>query len=228
MFDSEVKAFIQNVKRVRNAKPSEPGCTIEVEFYITPIIPELAVEISPAVREALFRYSEESGWTPRSTVTEVDLNETIDNQRMTWRSHEEVQDAVTVMGVEINQISAVRAYPDKPHLRLRFRATFEVDRDTLWELANRYWRQSAGLLLTFEPMEAALPFPDVEHSILCLSCNQKAEFMDSEGDPWCPEHQAEAGPGREVKPIGRWVADGMTFEAVAARADRAHQKKAAE
>lgn len=228
MFKSEVKAYLNDLRRVADPKPSRGDCFAKAEFYLTPITPELAAEIGTAVRESLFRKTKD-GWIPRDVTTEIGLDITAEAQQMRFRSHPEVEDAVVLLGVEIDGVRAIRAYKDKPHLRLQFKATFMADKDSTWALLSRYWKAADGILLLFEPMDPSLlpeeePPADLEHSILCIACDQAAEVIDQEGDAYCANDKSMAAPGRQLKTIAEVVNAGTKLGTLEKRAKKNREK----
>lgn len=237
MFKSEISAYIQDVRRIPDPK-NGTDVHVRVEFHVTPLTPDLAAEISAEIREALFRKDGAGGWIPRGIVSETDLDTTADRLRITYRAHQDLNAAATILGVAIDNVNAVRAYPDKPHLRLRFRATFQSDRDTFWDLVARYWRAKDEVLLQFEAMDpslfesedqtAAAEAGELAHSVICIACDSPAVDVDQEGDAYCDADRHLAPPGRELKSIAKRIADGVKLTTIERKAKKARQLHQAE
>src|SRR3954470_21974201 len=94
---------------------------MRLNFYVTPITYQLAVEVSPQLADRLFRKAGNDEWNPCAEMPKAMFSiGDIPAQRVTFFPH--TDELVEMYGVlvehaRISGIQATRAFPDKPDFR---------------------------------------------------------------------------------------------------------------
>lgn len=217
----KVPVFLQKV----GFAGSDEKKTLRMVFYVTPITPKLAEEVSSDVRSQLFHKDKSDKWKPTLVMPSAAFNiGTIPLQIMElYPTADDKLDHLGAMleGVQISNITAIKLFADDPNFTLVFICEVGLSKLSV-ELAHKYFKTK--LNLTFEEMQKPL---FVAGESKCEHCSETA-IGHSEWQFLCQKHRDKAKGAFELlvkkkTPAEKAAAAKKDGKAAAAGSDKEEQ-----
>jgi hypothetical protein len=143
--------------RVKAEREQDPTHLVEISMEC-PFTPDLAEDISPALLRDSFNEAPktEERWTPKPEISMTKFRLAPGNQRMTVRTHPELEPIVVVESVGLRQVT-IKKQTKADVFMLSWVCSFALNAQAVVELITRV---KASIYITFEKMQGELEFEE--------------------------------------------------------------------